>query len=309
MLLRKVDICRATACSHEWLAFLNLLLQFLGLAAGCLLGSIGNLDNIVETYGLHGTVYLCDRLAELRQHCRCDHGNDLLSFAHLLQYVKYFALVEYGTERACIKALATVNALLGVDVLDTILILRDSLYRTCLLARYGHVYDGMVRAHLMTFATTYALVMVNVCFVILVVVYGILGTVGVAWACDASTAQIRYLVVDFHARRTSLVHHMEHCSVLHFNSLALHHALYIAAQRVHFAMLILHGKTKHSHGLVLDYGTLLVDAASSFRLLVAWIHLVWHTVNLVKERIFLPHCNQFLQKFITHKHYIIIISH
>ena len=161
----------------------------------------------------------------------------------------------------------------------------------------------------MTFAAAYALVVVNVGLVVLVVVYGILGAVGVAWTCDTSAAQIRYLVVDFYARRTSLVHHMEYGAILHLNTFTLHHALGIAAQRVHLALFILHGETKHGHGLVLDYGTLLVDAASSLRLLVAWIHLVWHTVNLVKERIFLPHCNQFLQKFITHKHYIIIISH
>ena len=41
----------------------------------------------------------------------------------------------------------------------------------------------------MTFAAAYALVVVNVGLVVLVVVYGILGTVGVAWACDASTMQ------------------------------------------------------------------------------------------------------------------------
>ena len=49
-------------------------------------------------------------------------------------------------------------------------------------------------------ATTYAFIVVNMCLVILVIVYGVLGAVGVAWTCHATAAQVRYLIVYLKAR-------------------------------------------------------------------------------------------------------------
>ena len=52
----------------------------------------------------------------------------------------------------------------------------------------------------MTFATTDALVMVNVRLAVLVIVDGVLGTVCVARARNTTAAQVRHLIVNLYAR-------------------------------------------------------------------------------------------------------------
>ena len=154
----------------------------------------------------------------------------------------------------------------------------------------------------MAFATTDTLVVVDVCLAFPVINDGILGTVCVAGACNATAAQVRYLVVDFYARRAGLVHNVQHSPVLQVNSLALHHTLCVAAQWIHLAYLVLHSEAEHSHCLVFYNSTLLVYAAPAFRLLVTGVHLVRQLVNVLEQVAVLPHRNQLLQKFLTYKH-------
>ena len=123
MFLCQVDVCRAAACCHERLSFLNLLLQFLGFAAYGLFRTVGNLDYVVEAYRLQCTIYMLYRLAELCQHCRGNHCYCLFSCTHALEYIEYLAFVEYRTERACVEALSAVYALLRVYVFYAVFVL------------------------------------------------------------------------------------------------------------------------------------------------------------------------------------------
>ena len=99
---------------------------------------------------------------------------------------------------------------------------------------------------------------------------GIFRTVVVARPRGTATAQVRYLVVDFHTRRARLVHYAED-TFLRIDFFSFHHAGGVGRQTFGFVGFIRHIKAHHGHGLVFCHCTFFIHAATSQRFLLAWM--------------------------------------
>ncbi len=98
-------------------------------------------------------------------------------------------------------------------------------------------------------AATDTFFVVDVGFPFAVVVNGIFRTVVVARPRGTAAAQVRHLVVDFHARRARFVHYAED-TFLRIDFFSFHHAGGVGRQTFGFVGFIRHVKAHHGHGLV-----------------------------------------------------------
>lgn len=227
-------------------------------------------EYVAETDGFQCTEYFLYRLFELGQHGGGHHSHYLSSFLDAVQHIEYGTLVEYGTERTSVQAFAAIDTFFRVDMLYAVFVFGNGFHGTSLFARHRNVHDSVVRAYLMAPAATDTFFVVDVGFPFAVVVNGIFRTVVVARPRGTATAQVRYLVVDFHARRARFVHYAED-TFLRIDFFSFHHAGGVGRQTFGFVGFIRHVEAHHGHGLVFCHCTFFIHAAASQRFLLAWM--------------------------------------
>ena len=210
MLVGQFDVRWTARGSHELLAFCNLFEQFVCFVAGSLHGSFGNFHYIGKSHLLQCSIYFFDRSVELSQNRRCRDGNYLFAAADSFHNVEYLRDFEDGSERTSVKTLAAVDTLGLVDMLDVVFIFADGFYWTCFFARYGDVYDSVVRTALVAESAADTFIVVDRCLSGLAVeVDGSFRAVHVAAACHTSAAEVTYFVVYLYTGRACLVDNAE----------------------------------------------------------------------------------------------------